>query len=195
MKKLISILMALVLALGVSAAFAEKTGLPAYTFEGDDPIQTAVLNALATYDFGYTVPEGGVVVPAPIILKTEVNQDETEATVYGNFWVFTYELKDKTLVCTSGGEAAGVMKLAKKDGQWVMTSLEVAEAGDNYQENVLAFANGDKELEEAYLAAGDVSEGPLEQYRRSYLILYVLANNLDIEAYQDYGWDPVSLTD
>ena len=35
----------------------------------------------------------------------------------------------------------------------------------------------------------------LAQYQRSVLVNYVEDNKLDITAYQDYGQDPVSLTD
>ena len=41
MKKLVSVLLALALALGVCGAFAESASLPAYTYHGEDPVWAA----------------------------------------------------------------------------------------------------------------------------------------------------------
>ena len=90
MKKLVSVLLALALALGMAGAFAESEALPAYTWNGEDPIWGAVVKYFQENDFGFEPAEGGVLIPTPIILKTEVSEDETEATVWGNFWIFTY---------------------------------------------------------------------------------------------------------
>ena len=43
MKKLVSVLLALALALGMAGAFAESEALPAYTWNGEDPIWGAVV--------------------------------------------------------------------------------------------------------------------------------------------------------
>ena len=46
-------------------------------------------------------------------------------------------------------------------------------------------------LEDEYFTASDATEGYLPQYRRAIIAEWVEANHLDIDAYQDYGWDPV----
>ena len=197
MKKIVSAVLALALALGLCGAFAESSALPAYVypFADEDPVMAAVTEYLVSTDLGYTPEEGGILVPAPIELKREMNAEGTEATVYGNFWVFCYRLNGTVLETTSGGENPGVMKLEKKDGKWVVTSLEVAESGDEaFKESLIRFAAGDKQLEEDYFKSSDATDGYLPQFRRSFLVEYVNANKLDITAYQDYGWDPVDLT-
>jgi hypothetical protein len=196
MKKMISLVLVLAMALGIGCAFAESTALPAFTYRGDDPIWIAVENYMLTTDFGFTPEEGGVLIPTPILLKSEMNADETEATVYGNFWIFCYKQNGKILEVTSGGECPGIMKLENKDGKWTVVSLEKAGEGDDYAKDIAKFCNGDKELEELYSQTVGVSEGSiLPQYQRAAVVNYVQENNLDIEAYQDYGWDPVSVTD
>lgn len=200
MKKLVSVLLALALALGVCGAFAESSSLPAYTYHGDDPVWTAVVKYMQETDFGFEAPEGGILVPTPIILRTDMAADENgepaEATVYGNFWIFTYALEGEILKMVSGGENPGVLKLEKKDGEWTVTGAVFAEDGDNYYENVKMLANGDADLEKAYYdTTGASGDSVLPQYRRAVLVNYVEENKLDITAYQDYGWDPVSLTD
>ena len=200
MKKLVSVLLALALTLGVCGAFAESASLPAYTYHGDDPVWTAVVKYMQENDFGFEAPEGGILVPTPIILRTDVAADETgepaEATVYGNFWIFTYALEGKILKLFSGGENPGVLKLEKKDGEWIVTGAEFAESGDDYDESVKKLAGGDEELEKAFFDTTGASEDSvLPQYQRAVLVNYVEENKLDITAYQEPGWDPVSLTD
>ena len=74
MKKIVSMLMALVMVLGIGCALAENHGtLPPYTFNAgqEDPVLGAVVNYMLTMDSGVTVEEGGVLIPTPIIVKTK----------------------------------------------------------------------------------------------------------------------------
>ncbi len=197
MKKVVSVLLTLVFSLGLCCAFAETPALPAYVYPyaDEDPLTAAVANYLVNADLGYTPEAGGVLIPAPIVLKTEMDEEETEATVYGNFWIFAYKQNGKILECTAGGENPGIMKLEKKDGTWTVVSLEVAEEGeDSFRESIRRFAGGDAELEQEYRVASDAQDGYLPQFRRAFVLAYVNANALDVEAYQDFGWDPVSVT-
>ena len=196
MKKMIALLLVLAMALGIGCAFAENAALPAFTYSGTDPVWVAVENYMLATDFGYTPEEGGVLIPTPIILKTEMNADETEATVYGNFWIFCYKQNGKILEVTSGGECPGVMKLEKKDGAWTVVSMDMAGEGEDYAKDIAKFCNGDKELEEQfYQTTGSSEDSILPQYQRAAVAAYVLDNKLAIEAFQDYGEDPVSVTD
>ena len=173
----------------------KAAALPAYVypFADENPVMAAVTEYLVTADLGYETPEGGVLIPAPIVLKEEAG--ETEATLWGNFWIFAYKLNGNILECTAGGANAGVMKLEKKDGAWKVISLEVAEDGENFGDSIRAFASGDEELEKEYYLSSDATDGYLPQYRRSFIVEYINANHLDIAAYQDYGWEPVGVTD
>ncbi len=194
MKIIVSMILALTLALGLCGALAAPVTLPAYVYPGDDPILAAVTHYMVDVDQRFQPDDGGVLVPAPIVLKTEMNENETEATVYGNFWIFGYVLDGKVLKCTCGGENPGVMKLAKgEEGAWTVVSMESAEEGDTFVSSIRALAHGDEALFEQYRIASDGDAGYLPQYRRAFLIDYIVSNGLDIEAYQDYGWDPVSL--
>lgn len=194
MKKILSVLLALALALGICGAFAETAALPAFAYTGNDPVEAAVIKYMQETDFGYETPEGGVLIPTPIILVQHINDGETEATVWGNFWIFTYARNGKILECTSGGENPGVLKLEKKDGEWAVVSAEFAGEGEDYQKDIKKFADGDEKLEEQYgLTVG--TDGYLPQYQRAAVVEYVRVNNLDIEAFQDAGSDPVSVID
>lgn len=172
----------------------EAAALPAYAypFADENPVMAAVAEYLVTADLGYEAEEGGILIPAPIVLKEDVG--ETEATLWGNFWVFAYKLNGNILECTAGGENPGIMKLEKKDGVWKAVSLEVAEDGEKFDDSIRAFAQGDAELEKEYYLSSDATDGYLPQYRRSFIVEYVNANHLDIVAYQDYGQEPVEVT-
>ena len=193
MKKLIVILLIACMTFA-GAALSENTGLPAYVYPGDDPIEAAVTACIVEKGKDYLLEDGAVTIPAPVILKT-VFQDDTHTLVYGNFWVLNYVEKDHVLECISGGEYPGVMTLEKKDDCWEAVALEIAGDGDDYPKDIRRFADGDAELENAYFHTQDVSEEPLKGVRTRFIQDYVNANGLDITAYQDYGWDAIPLTD
>ena len=178
------------------AETTEAAALPAYTWNGDDPVWGAVVKYMQENDFGFAAPEAGILVPTPIILKTVLVIDKfgetVEATVYGNFWIYTYALDGKTLVAASCGENPGKLTMAKKDGEWTVTGAEFAEDGENFAESIKKLADGDEQLEKDFFESSD---SMLAQYQRAVLVNYVEDNKLDITAYQDYGQDPVSLTD
>ena len=98
-KPMTAMMLALVLVLLAAATLAEGTALPAYVypFADEDPVGAAVVDYMLNNDFGFTIEEGGVLIPTPVILKAETNEDETEATVYGNFWIFAYKADGKIL--------------------------------------------------------------------------------------------------
>lgn len=196
MKKAVSVLLTLALSLALCGAFAEDSALPAYSFTGDDPVLAAVIRCMQETDFGALVEEGGVLIPTPIIVRTEFNPEETEATVYGNFWVFTYVRNGKILERRSCGENPGVMKLEKKDGEWAVVSFDYMGDEDDYAASIRKYAGGDKGLEEQYyLTTGVREDNFVPQYQRAAVVNYVQENNLDIEAYQEPGQEPVPVID
>ncbi len=196
MKKWFTLILALALALSLAGAMAESTSLPAWTYSGDDPIMAAVTAHMAEMETDIEPEEGGVLIPTPIILKTEVNEEENKATVYGNFWIFCYRQNGNILDVTCGGECPGIMTLEKQDGVWAVTAMETARDGVYFSDDIIRFAGGDKQLEKDYfLAGGGVHEGFVPQYQRAAVVLYVTENGLDIEAYRERGRDPVSVTD
>ena len=175
--------------------FGQPTAaLPVYTYTGGDPIEAAVAAYVSeTLGSRYLLPEGAASIPAPVILKT-VEQDENTALVYGNFWVMNYVLRGTVLECASGGEAPGVMTLTKSGDGWTVTAFEEAGDGDDYAKDIQRFCQGDKELEKAYFAAADVNEDPLKSVLQRFIQDYVTVGKLAVRAYQDYGWEPKELT-
>ncbi len=191
MKKLFLCLLALAICC-VGSAMADGA-LPAYLYTGSDPVEAAA--AAWTAGIGqsrYLVEEGTVSIPAPVILRTE-ERDETHLLVYGDFWVFNYNLEGKTLECVSGGETPGIMTLEKSGDGWKVTAVEEAGNGEDFAADLRRFSHGDAELEELYFSASDGDGDLLKEIRHRFILDYVAANGLDVEAYHDFGWDPVPL--
>ncbi len=168
--------------------------LPAYSYTGDNPIEGAIVNTVLTDGHAdlFRKEPGSVAIPCPIILKTVMN-DETHAKVYGNFWILIYVKQGDILFNISGGENPAVVTLENTDGEWRVSAMEEAGDGDEYVADINRFADGDKELEEQYFASADLMSEQNQEIRTRFIREYVKANELDITAYQDYGWDPVAL--
>ncbi len=196
MQKILAYMIACTLLLSANFVIAEATeqnALPEYVYPGEDPIEGAVANYISE-----NAPEYwddsiiSVVIPAPVILKTN-SVDDDHVDVYGNFWRMRYKLEGCTLICISGGAAAGIMHLEMIDQVWTVASIETAGDGTDYPKDIIRFCNGDKDLEKAYFSATDVQHDPLKTIRGNFIRDYVEANQLLIDSYQDPYWDAVPL--
>ena len=176
----------------IAIPLSEEADLPAYAYTGEDPLEGAIANMLASDSLAgqYWTEPGCVTIPCPIIHKTE-RMNDAQAKVYGTFWILNYVKKGEVLESISGGEHAAVILLGLADGEWRVISMEEAGAGDEYAADIRRFANGDPALEKQYFAAADLNAN--RELRTRFIKAYVEANHLDITAYRDYGWEPVEL--
>jgi len=174
--------------------FDRAPALPAYVYTGENEIEGAVANGLATlgYSSQFLSESGCVMIPTVTIHKTEMI-DDTHAKAYGTFWVLNYAKRGSVLICISGGELSGIASLEKIDQKWQMTGLEEAGDGDEYTADLERFANGDLELLQKYLESSDLLTPEQEEIRIRLIRDYVATNELPITSFQDYGWDPVWL--
>ena len=195
MKRIWAIAVAvLMLAVLVAAAFAEAEQLPAYSYTGEDPVEGAIAEFLATDERVemYLTEPGFVSIPCPMLYKTEMI-DDTHAKVYGTFWILNYVKKGNVLENISGGEYPAIITLEKTDDKWKVTSMEEAGDGEDYAADIRRFADGDQELEDQYFAGADLGTEENQTVRTRFIKAYVEANGLDVTAYKDSGWDPVEL--
>ena len=175
----------------------DKFSLPVYQYNGG----STMLAAICTYmeDLGKIYLEGDVMVPAPLIFAVD-DQDPEDMKVYGNFWIFWYNLDGDTLKNVSGGEHPGVFHMKRDGDAYEITSFEQAGDGEEYAEDIRRFCAqadvpGVEDLEDLYFETNVETFRPLDYVRSTFLEQYVSDNNLPIYAYQDYGWDPVELHD
>ena len=167
---------------------AASGSLPAYEYPGPE-IFYSVLYKYIIDEFAGQYPQAQVSIPCPVIIA-EDDSDNSDIKVYGNFWIFNYDLKDDILENTSGGSYPGCIHVKTADGGgYEVVSMDIVEDGSDFDSSAKKIfgdyydkfvkENGDDKLR--------------EEIRAQIIANYVAANNLNITAYQDYGWDPVTL--
>ena len=115
--------------------------------------------------------------------------DPQDILVWGDFWLMNYDLKGTTLLTRSGGNYPGLFHLAKTDDGFKVTEAKFVEDGERNGESVKEIFGVDDELLAAYNAASyDFNDCLLNS-----VMIYREANGTEIKAYEDYGWDPVTL--
>ncbi|MCR5282058.1 MAG: hypothetical protein K6E18_01705 [Lachnospiraceae bacterium] len=170
-------------------------GLPVYKSPESGSIEEAITLWLWK-EMGFETPnhEGGVNIPAYVIVKTETTEDDF-TKVYGDFWVYEYSLDGTNFVCESGGSYPGVFYLRQNENGYEASSFEMAEDGSGYMESVEAICGDNEELKKAFLESTDASNPKCINARIGFIRWYANANGLKIDTYQDFGWDPVSLAE
>ena len=170
-----------------ASANGAENGLPKYEYPGPELFYSVLYQYIIDECAkNYEVEPGMVTIPnINIIAEDDSNKDDMK--VYGDFWVFNYTLNGETLEMQSGGQYPGCVHIKSTDTGYEVTSMDIVGDGDDYNPTAKKifgdyydqFMNIDKDAEEAT--------------RAQIIANYVAANNLKITAYQDYGWDPVTL--
>lgn len=183
-------------------AFRLDKSLPPYSYSGEEPYIKEICEYFRTLTEGETqrhkdlaVSDGKgsnvVYIPVPVILKTETVGHKTY--VYGQFWDMWYALDGTNLYNISGGENSGRLELTEQNGELQVTGFEQIGDGSAYVEDWTRLCKGDQELYESLFAWEKMQERR-EKLRGEMLLRYALDNRLEIKSYQDFGWDPVSLS-
>ena len=169
--------------------------LPVYKSPESGSIEEAITLWLWK-EMGFETPnhEGGVNIPAYVIVKTETTEDDF-TKVYGDFYVYEYTLDGTNFVCESGGSYPGVFYLRQNENGYEASSFEMAEDGSGYMESIEKICGGDEELKKAFLESTDASNPKCINARIGFIRWYANANGLKIDTYQDAGWDPVFLAE
>lgn len=147
----------------------------------------AVANYLENV-IGKQYAEGQYSISSPFVISTD-NGDLQDVKVWGDFWVFNYNLSGDTLKTVSGGSHPGLMHLKKTDKGMEVTSFEVIEDGAGNLESAKRIF-GDQY--EAFHEVNSIQE-KRESIRLQFIADYVKKNNLPVKMVQDYGWPAVEL--
>ena len=161
-----------------------------FGYDGDDWMEYAAYQYMAeTVGPEYDMPEGAISLPIVRIIDKEVDTEDGEAEIYGDFWVFNYVVDGDTMKCVSGGAHPGKMELIEVGNGYAAKSLEVVEDGEAYTDSAKDI------FEERYDDFAEIAsdETGREELRAKGIATYVKANNLPVTKYQDEGWDPVEL--
>ena len=137
---------------------------------------------------GKNYAEAAYCIPCPIIISTD-DSNKDDVLVWGDFWVFNYDLSGDTLKTVSGGDHPGLMHLKKTDKGFEVTDFEQVEDGAGNMESAKRIF-GDK-----YDAFHEInsSEELREEKRLGYILDYVNRLHLSATMVQDYGWPAVEL--
>ena len=171
----------------VSAAYRKESALPAFKYTGNKK-ELAVICEYLLEKKAPLYKDADVFIPAPVIFG--IREKGGETLVFGNFWIFGYDLSGATLICESGGAMPACFHLAKDGDSYKVTKVEQAEDGAGFTDSIEKMTKGYKKIRKKMLVSNEKKE---KQVRRNWIRNYVQANNLAVTAYKDYGWDPVSV--
>ena len=148
--------------------------------------ELAVRQAISDYlvnEIGSQYRQGELCIPTLMMVYEE------DERVWGDFWVFWYNVSGDTLKCVSGGNHSGLMTLSKEDGSYKVTVFEQTVDG----------AGNDASAKRIFGEHYDIyqnmhsSQSVREAVRQEQLYEYVKRNNLTYRYFQDYGWPAVEL--
>ena len=171
----------------IAAEESSAANLPAYEYPGPELFYYVLYQYLVD-ELAGNYPQSDVSIPCPIIMTID-ESDKADIKVYGDFWIFNYNLEGDTLMNSSGGAYPGCIHMKCDESGYEVTSMEVVGDGSDYEPTAKKIF-GDL-YDELYKVTAD--EKGREEIRAQIIANYVAANNLSITAYQDFGWDPVPL--
>lgn len=147
----------------------------------EQAVRKAVCQYLETIAAQYA--QGDLFVPTLMMVY------ETDSTIYGDFWIYWYNLIGDTFVTVSGGNHSGCMRYERQNGVPVIISFEQTVDG----------AGNDASARRIFGSHYDVyvnvhsSERVREAVRQEQLREYIQRHGLNIRYYKDYGWPAVEL--
>lgn len=151
------------------------------------PINTVVDNYIVE-EFGKQYTQGDVCIPSNFIVSTNDGNAE-DVLVWGDFWVFNYEIAGDTLKTVSGGNHPGLMHLRTTDDGYEVTKFDAVEDGSNNLPSAKRIF-GDKF--DSYQKISSAAE-KREDIRLHCIADYVKQHKLPVKFVQDYGWPAVAL--
>lgn len=148
---------------------------------------TAVENYMVD-TLGSRYAEAEICIPYANIVKVdETNADDI--LVWGDFWVFNYDLSGDTLKTVSGGSHPGLMHVKKTDNGFEVTSFDaVVDGAGNLESAKKIFG----ENYDAFHAINS-DEVKREENRLRTTAEYVKKHDIKATLCQDYGWPAQSL--
>ncbi|MBP5746151.1 MAG: hypothetical protein J6W58_07625 [Lachnospiraceae bacterium] len=161
--------------------------LPKYEYPGPEQFYSEVYRYIID-EFSGNYEPADVSIPSPVIVKEDV-LDGGDIDLYGDFWLYNYNLNADTLECVSGGSYPGCMHIIKGENGYEVKSFDQVGDGSDYE------PSAKKIFKEYYndLIKAQADEEKKQKDRAQIIANYAAANSLDIRQYRDYGWDPVLL--
>ena len=138
----------------------------------------------------YLVKElGSQYLQGELCIPTLMMVCEEDERIWGDFWVFWYNVAGDTLKTVSGGNHSGLMTLSKENANYTVTAFEQTIDGAGNDASAKHIFGEHYDIYQNMHSNEDVREA----VRQEQLQQYVKRNNLDIHYYQDFGWPAVEL--
>ncbi|MBQ3362704.1 MAG: hypothetical protein IJG42_01960 [Muribaculaceae bacterium] len=148
-----------------------------------DETVTSVIDKYLIDSIGKHYAGNGMCIPAVSYQTNEMTNDSL--FVWGDYWVFKYNIVGDTLKCASGGSHPGKMLLLKNNkGEYKVVSFEQVEDGHGNMESAKRIFG--KYYDDFHAANSD--ENHREEVRAAAIADFVKAKKLHVKHYQDYGW-------
>ena len=154
----------------------------------DAELCNAAVNDYLVNVIGKNYAEAEYCIPSPFIISMdEGNKDDV--LIWGDFWVFNYDIAGDTLKTVSGGNHPGLMHLKKTDKGFEVTSFDAVEDGAGNMESAKRIFGDNFD---AFWELNSNQE-KREDVRLHFIADYVKKHNLPVKMVQDYGWPAVAL--
>ncbi len=137
---------------------------------------------------GKNYAEGELCISSPFVISGNYGDPE-DVKIWGDFWVFNYNLSGDTLKTVSGGNHPGLMHLKKTDKGFEVIGFDAVEDGAGNMESA-------KRIFGSYFDAFwnvNSNQEKREDIRLHFIADYVKEHNLPVKMVQDYGWPAVEL--
>ena len=150
----------------------------------DDVAATAAVAQYMVDSMGSQYAQGEVCIPSVSVIAIEkTNPDSIK--LWGDYWVFNYNIVGDTLKCVSGGSHPGKMVMRTTDNGYEVIAFEQVEDGSNFLPSAKRIFG--ESLYDQFHAINS-NEEIRESCRANYIADYVKEHNLPVKYYQDFGW-------
>jgi len=166
---------------------AQVEGVAEEVVSDEEILNTAIEDYLVEV-IGKNYAEAEYCIPSLFVVNTD-DSNKDDLLVWGDFWVFNYDVAGDTLKTVSGGSHPGLMHLKKTNNGFEVIGFDVVEDGAGNMESAKKIF-GDSF--DAFWETNSNQE-KREDIRLHFIADYVKKHNLPVKMVQDYGWPAVTL--
>ena len=146
------------------------------------------MDSYLTKEIGAHYQPGDVSITYYVVINVDDN-DSTDVRMYGDYWVYNYNIVGDTLKTVSGGNHPGCMHICRNGDDVRVTSMDQVEDGAGNQASAQRIFGADYNAFEMIQSDSE----SLEELRREEISRYVKLHKLAVSYYQDFGWDAVPI--
>jgi hypothetical protein len=154
----------------------------------EEPTCITAIDKYLVNEIGKNYSQGDLCIPYVYVVSIDESNPD-DILVWGDFWVFNYELSGDTLKTVSGGSHPGLIHVKKTENGFEVTNLDaVADGADNLPTAKRIFSEKFDAFQEI-----NSNQEKREDMRLRFTADYVKKHNLSAKLLQDFGWPAVEL--